>query len=165
MVSTLSVFRSSLMFINPAQLFHNFQSVEWFAQHWMICNYDVKCILTALTDLFTVNDTFNALYYVEWFVLSWMCFEYIERFALLLNNLKGSMKLPPGKYPPEDWLRTSLPWKSQKWTLPHKKTSLVKIHLVKIPPLSLKSKIMKIKASSIGIFQKSSLMYQNYFRS
>ena len=31
-----------------------------------------------------------------------MCFEYVERFALLLSDLKGSMKLPTGKCPPED---------------------------------------------------------------
>ena len=28
-----------------------------------------------------------------------MCFEYVERFALLLNDLEGLMKIPPGKYP------------------------------------------------------------------
>ena len=27
-----------------------------------------------------------------------MCFDYIERFALLLNDLNGSMKLTPRKY-------------------------------------------------------------------
>ena len=33
-----------------------------------------------------------------------MCFDYVERFTLLLNDLDGSMKLPPGKYPPENCL-------------------------------------------------------------
>ena len=102
MMSTKSVFHCILTFINPARLFHDFQNFEWFVQRWMICNYDVECIL-----------------YVQWFVLRWMiytnlnilylqrwmCFDYVERFALLLNDLEGSMKLPPGKYPPESCLR------------------------------------------------------------
>ena len=33
-----------------------------------------------------------------------MRFDYSERFALLLNDLDGLMKLPPGKYPPENSL-------------------------------------------------------------
>ena len=31
-----------------------------------------------------------------------MCFDYVERFALLLNDLNVSMKLSPGKCPLED---------------------------------------------------------------
>ena len=45
------------MFINPAQLFHNFQNVEW-----LIYNYNVECILTTLNDLHTIYDTLNDLY-------------------------------------------------------------------------------------------------------
>ena len=33
-----------------------------------------------------------------------MCFEYVERFALLLNDFEGSMKIPPRKYPLENCL-------------------------------------------------------------
>ena len=40
-----------------------------------------------------------------------MCFNYAERFALLLNDLDGSMKLPPGKYPPENCHRIFSPMK------------------------------------------------------
>ena len=92
----------------------------------------------------------------------WMCFDYVERFALLLNDLNGSMKLLPGKNPLENCLETFSPWKSQQWTLPHEKTSLLKIPPVKTAlqqikkRLSLKSKIMKIMAGGIGTLQKSS---------
>ena len=119
MMSTKSVFHCILMFINPARLFHDFQNFEWFVQRWMICNYDVECIL-----------------YVQWFVLRWMiytklnilylqcwmCFDYVEIFTLLLNDLEGSMKLPPGRYPPESCLGIFSPWKSQQWILLHEKT-------------------------------------------
>ena len=102
-----------------------------------------------------------------------MCFDYVERFALLLDDLDGSMKLPPGKYPPENCLESkfSLPWKSQQWKLPHKRTPLVEILPVIIAlqlmrkRLSLKSKIIKIKASGIVTLQKSSTLYQNYCQS
>ena len=40
-----------------------------------------------------------------------MCLDYVERFALLLNDLESSMKLPPGKYPPENCLRIFSPMK------------------------------------------------------
>ena len=40
-----------------------------------------------------------------------MCFDYVERFALLLNDLDGSTKLPPGKYPPENCLEIFSPMK------------------------------------------------------
>ena len=63
--------------------------------------------------------------YVQWFVLRWMiyanlnilylqpwmCFDYNERFALLLNDSEGSMKLPPGRYPPESCLGIFSPMK------------------------------------------------------
>ena len=41
----------------------------------------------------------------------WICFSYVERFALLLNDLNGSMKLATGKYLPEDCLGTLSPMK------------------------------------------------------
>ena len=89
MVPTLVVFYCTLI-INPARLFHNFQNVQWFVHCWMICNYDVKRILTRL----------NNLYCVEWFTLRWIictnlnnlylqrwiCFDYVEKFAQLLND-------------------------------------------------------------------------------
>ena len=59
-----------------------------------------------------------------------MCFDYVERFALLLNDLDGSMKFPPVKYPPENYLGIFFPMKIPKWKLPHKQTPLVEI-----PPL------------------------------
>ena len=34
-----------------------------------------------------------------------VCFDYVEKFTLLVNNLDGSMKLLPGKYPPGNLLR------------------------------------------------------------
>ena len=56
-----------------------------------------------------------------------MCFDYVERFELLLNDLESLMKLPPGEQPPENRLKISLPWKSQPWTLLHKKNPFVEI--------------------------------------
>ena len=38
-----------------------------------------------------------------------MCFDYVERFELLLNDLESLMKLPPGEQPPENRLKISLP--------------------------------------------------------
>ena len=40
-----------------------------------------------------------------------MCFDYIERFVMLLNHLNGSMKLPLEKYPPENCLVIASPMK------------------------------------------------------
>ena len=40
-----------------------------------------------------------------------MCFDYVKRFSLLLNDLDESMKLPPGKYPPENCLGIFSPMK------------------------------------------------------
>ena len=74
------------MFINPAQLLHDFQNVEWLVQRWMICNYDVKCILTTLNDLYTIYDTLNALHYVEWFALTWIICNY--NVGCVLTTLK-----------------------------------------------------------------------------
>ena len=93
-----------------------------------------------------------------------MSFDYVERFSLFLNDLNGSMKLPPGKYTLEDCLGTFFPWKFQQWKLPYVKIPPVKIALQQIKK-SFKSKIIKIKASGIGILQKSVRVYQNYFRS
>ena len=78
MVSTIKVFHCTLMFIDPARLFHDFQNVEWFAQRWMICNYDVERILTTLNDF----------YYVEWFVLTWIiCTCNVECVLIKLKDL------------------------------------------------------------------------------
>ena len=78
MVSTISVFQCNLMFTNPSRLFQDFQNLEWFVKRWMICNYDVECILTALNDL----------YYVEWFVLTWIiCTCNIEYLLTKSKNL------------------------------------------------------------------------------
>ena len=125
------------LIINPARLFHD-QKIEWFVRCWMICNYDVKHILTTL----------DHLYCVEWFIprwiictnlnnlylQRWMCFVYFEKCAQLFNDLGGSMKFPPGKYPPENCLGIISPMKSrQENVLPHKKTPLVEILPVIIP--------------------------------
>ena len=40
-----------------------------------------------------------------------MHFDFVERFALLLNDLEGSMKLPPVKYPLESRLGIFYPMK------------------------------------------------------
>ena len=40
-----------------------------------------------------------------------MCFDYVERYALLLNELNDSMKLPPGEYSPDDCLGIFTPIK------------------------------------------------------
>ena len=123
---TISVFHCTLMFINPARLFHDFQNVEWLVQRRMIGNYEVKCILTTLNDL----------HCVESFVLTWIictcnveCVLTVERFALLLNDLDGSMKLLEN-IPRKTASEFSLPCKSQQWILPHKKTPQVEIPTV-----------------------------------
>ena len=54
-----------------------------------------------------------------------MCFDYVERFALLLNNLERSMKLPPRKYPTENFLGIFSPMKISTKKLPSEKTHLV----------------------------------------
>ena len=41
----------------------------------------------------------------------WMCFDFAERFALLLNDLEGSMKFPRGKCPLENCLGIFSPMK------------------------------------------------------
>ena len=38
-----------------------------------------------------------------------MCSDYVERFALFLNDLDGSMKLPYGKYPLENIVNIKTP--------------------------------------------------------
>ena len=79
------------------------------------------------------------------------------------------MKLPPGKYPPENCHRIFSPMKIPAMKIACKKSPLVKIlsviiALQKMKKQTLKSKIMKVKASDIIILQKSSSVYQNYFR-
>ena len=132
MVSNTSVFHCTLMFINRARLFHYFQNVKWFALRWIICHDDVECILITFNDLYTIYDTLNYLYYFQWFVLSWIICTYkIEsvlaklkdlhccwmiwtvQWNFLLENISRNIAL-----------EISLLWKSQPWTLPHKKTPL-----------------------------------------
>ena len=100
MLSTILVFYCTL-FINPARLFHDFQNIQWFVQLWMICNWDIECILTTLNDL----------YYVEWFVLTWIILlETLNVFWLCWKTCTGvewfgqfnetfSWKISPGKLP------------------------------------------------------------------
>ena len=70
----------------------------------MICNYDGECVLTKLNYLlYAIYDTLHALHYIEWLVLSWIICTYnveyvLTTFALLLNDLNGSMKLPPAQH-------------------------------------------------------------------
>ena len=160
MVSTISAFHCTLMFINPARLFHDFQNVEWFAQRWMICNYDVECILTTLNDL----------YYVEWFVLTWIfCSCNVEECVLtMLKDLPCCWMIwrVQWNFLLENILlkiasEFSLPWKFQQWTLPSEKTPHVETLLVIIAlqqmkknRLSLKSRITKIKGYWYGYFTK-----------
>ena len=47
----------------------------------------------------------------NFYVKRWICFNYTERFALLLNDLDGSMKISPGKYLPENCHRIFSPMK------------------------------------------------------
>ena len=103
--------------------------VEWFVLRWMIC-----------TNL-------NILY-----LQRWVCFDYAERFALLLNDLEGSMKLPPGKYPLENCLGIFCPMKTPtmfiaKWENPPCGNSSGSNYFATNEKnrLSLESRIMKIK--------------------
>ena len=82
-----------------------FNYVEWFVLRWTIC-----------TNL-------NILY-----LQRWMCFHYVERFALLLNDFDGSMKLPLGTHPPENFLGIFSPLKIPTmniapWKNPHGRNS------------------------------------------
>ena len=54
-----------------------------------------------------------------------MCFDNAERFSLLLNDLEGSMKPHPGKYPPENCLGIFSPIKIPTMNTAPEKTSLV----------------------------------------
>ena len=135
MVSSISIFHCTLMFINLARLFHHFQNVGWFALRWIICNYYVECVLTTLNDLHTIYGTLNDLYYVEWFVLSWIiCTHKVECILATLKNFHYCWMIwtVQWNFLLENISRKiafeiSLPWKSQQWTLPHKKISPVKI--------------------------------------
>ena len=129
----------------------------------MICNYHAECILTTLNDI----------YYVEWFVLSWIIcicnvecfFDYVERFALLLNDSFVLLLTTQWNFLLENitWKvasELSLSCRSQLWTLAHEHTPLVEIppliivmQQTKKTRLSLKLKVMKIKASGIVILQ------------
>ena len=108
---------NSVHYIGFSLYFDVFKSrkiISRFPKRWIICNYDVECILTSLNDLYTIYDKLNDLE-------RWMCFDYVERFVLFLNDLKGSMALPAGKKVPRKiTLELFLPLKSQQWALPHK---------------------------------------------
>ena len=79
-----------------------------------------------------------------------MCFDYVERFTLLLNDLDGSMKLPPGKYPPENCLGFLFYENPNNEhcpisPLPLAEIPSVIIALQQMKKQTLKSKVMKIK--------------------
>ena len=148
MVSTISVFHCTLMSINPASLFHDFQNVEWFVQCWMICNCDVECILT------TLNDLYN----VEWFVLTWIfCTCNVECVLTMLKDLhcywmvwRVQWNFLLENIPRKIASEFSLSWKSLQWTLPHEKTPLVRGFLIIAlqqmkKQLNFKSRMMKMK--------------------
>ena len=88
-------------------------------------------------------------------------FDYVERFALLLNDLDGSMKLPPGKYHPENCLRIFSPMKIPTMNIAPQENPLTENTPVIIASL-FSSKVMKIKASGIVVLQKSSRVHQAY---
>ena len=119
MMSTKSVFHCILMFINPARLFHDFQNFEWFVQRWMICNYDVECILYMFSDL----------YYVEWFILTWIfCTCNLECVLTMLKDLhcywmtwRVQWNFLLEDIPRKVASEFSPPWKSQQWILLHEK--------------------------------------------
>ena len=99
MVFTISVVHFTLTFINPARLFHHFQNVEWFAQCWMICNYDVERILTTLNDF----------YYVEWFVLTWIfCTCNVECVSTMLKDLHCCWMIWRVQW---NFILENIPWK------------------------------------------------------
>ena len=134
MVSNTSIFHCTLMFINLARLFHYFQNVNWLVLRWIICNYDIECILITFNNLYTIYDTLNDLYYFQWFVLSWIVCTYkIESVLAKLKDLHCCWMIWTvqrnfllGNISRNIALEISLLWKSQPWTLPHEKTPLWK---------------------------------------
>ena len=98
-------------------------TISQISKRWMICNYDVECILTTLNDL----------YYVEWFVLTWIfCICNVECVLTMLKDLHCCWMIwrvqwnfllenMPWKIASE----FSLPWKSQPCSLPNEKIPLV----------------------------------------
>ena len=74
-----------------------------------------------------------------------MCFDYVERFVQLLNDLNSSMKLPPGKYPPEDCLGTFSPMKIPTMNIGPSENPLVKIRSVKIALQQIRKQTNKSK--------------------
>ena len=74
-----------------------------------------------------------------------MCFDYVERFALLLNDLERSMKFPPRKYPAENCLGVFSAIKFPRKKLPSEKTRLAETSPVIIALQQLKNQaIFKI---------------------
>ena len=119
-----------------------FNYVKWFVLRWMICTnlnnftWNVECVLTMLKDL-------------HWCWMVWTV-----QWNFLLENI-------PRKIASE----FSLPWKSQQWTLPHKKTPLVEILPVIIVFLQMKKQtIFKIskkenKRPVVQLFYKNLVGY------
>ena len=74
-----------------------------------------------------------------------MCFDYVERFALLLNDLERSKKLPPRKNSAENCLGIFSAIKFPTKKLPSEKTRLVETSPVIIALQQLKNQaIFKI---------------------
>ena len=71
-------------------------------------------------------------------------FDYVERFALLLNDLDGSMKLPPGKISPGKLPQNFLSHENPNY----------EHYPIRKPPYG--------EASGIVILQKSSRVHQTY---
>ena len=62
----------------------------------------------------------------------WMCFDYVEIFTLFLNDLDASLKLPPGKYPPENCLGIFSPMKIPTMNIASSENLLDKIPTARI---------------------------------
>ena len=59
-----------------------------------------------------------------------ICFDFVERFALSLNDWDGSMKTSPGKYPPENCFGIFSPMKIPTMNITPQENPLVEIPLV-----------------------------------
>ena len=105
-------------------------TISQFSKRWMICNYDVECILTTLNDLS----------YVEWFVLTWIfCICNVECVLTMLKDLPCCWMIwrVQWNFLLENILWKiasgfSVPWKLQPCSLPNEKIPLVETPLVVI---------------------------------
>ena len=110
--------------------------ISRFSKRWMICNYDVECILTTLNDL----------YYVEWFVLTWkFCTCNVECFLTMLKDLHCCWMIWRVQWNfllenilPKITSEFTFPRKSKQWALPLEETPLVET-----PPVIIALKQMK----------------------